>query len=133
MYFLGVKNAQAYTHTLVILFAAYAYWRNKRGEIKESDNYLMVMLATATIPLGLQALNDASGGLYGWWLIIEQIVFMLLGMGISKRFVTMWGLYVAVGAVLYQLRGLGWAALTVLAIFIIGLAMYKIQKYTDKH
>ena len=58
--------------------------------------------------------------------------FMLIGMSIGKRIVTMWGLYVAVGAILYQLRGLGWAALTFLAIFLIGLAVFKIQKYTDK-
>jgi hypothetical protein len=44
---------------------------------------------------------------------------------------TRWGLYVAVAAVIYQLRDLGWAALSVLAIFVIGVAIYMIQK-TDK-
>jgi len=53
-------------------------------------------------------------------------------MSISKKIVTTWGLYAAVGAVLFQLRALGWAALSVLAIFLIGLAVYKIQKNVDK-
>lgn len=132
MYWAGVRNLQAYTHVLAAFFAAYAYWRHRRGEIEQSDQYLMTMLATATIPLALQAISGVAGGLYGWWLLLEQIGFMLLGMTINKRFVTQWGLYVAVGAVLYQLRNLGWAALTVLAVFIIGIAMYQLQKHTDK-
>ncbi len=127
-HFLGIRNVQFYTHAFVLLFGAYAYWRNSRSETQESDDYLKLMFFTATIPLALQALGGTSGGLYGWWLILEQIVFMLLGMEIKKRFITMWGLYVAVGAVLYQLRGLGWAALAFLAVFLIGLAIYRIQK-----
>jgi hypothetical protein len=53
-------------------------------------------------------------------------------MSIERRFVVRWGLYVAVGAVLYQLRGLGYAALAFLALFLIGLAVYKLQKYNDQ-
>jgi len=127
----GVHEVQAYIHVIIANLAIYAYWRAVRGEAKESDNYLMAMLVTATIPLGLQALGGSAGGLYGWWLLIEQIVFMLLGMTIHKRFVTLWGLYVAVGAVLFQLRNLGWAALTILALFLIGLAVYQLQKHDD--
>jgi hypothetical protein len=129
MEFLGVRNPQAYSHVLVALFAVYAYWRHVRQEESKADEYIQLALATATIPLILQALTGAAGGLYGWWLLLEQIVIMLLGMTLNKRFMTMWGLYVALGAVLYQLRNLGWAALTVLALFIIGFAVRKLQKY----
>lgn len=132
MWFLEVRELQAYTHVIVAMFAAYAFWRSERGEAAQSDQYLMYMLAMATIPLGLQALGGQAGGLYGWWLLLEQIAFMLIGMAIKKRIVTLWGLYVAVGAVLYQLRDLGWAALTVLAMFLIGIAVYKLQKHSDK-
>lgn len=131
MAFLGVEAIQAYVHVLVALFAGYAYWRYLRGERMQSDQYLWLALATATIPLAIQAMSGAAGGLYGWWLLLEQIAWMLIGMAIGRRFVTMWGLYVAVGAVLYQLRNLGWAALTVLALFLIGLAIYRLQK-TDR-
>lgn len=132
MWYFGVRELQAYTHVVVAMLAAFAYWRSARGESSQSDQYLMYMLAMATIPLGLQALSGQAGGLYGWWLLLEQIAFMLVGMAIKKRIVTMWGLYVAVGAVLYQLRDLGWAALTVLAMFLIGIAVYKLQKPSDK-
>ena len=40
---------------------------------------------------------------------------------------TKWGLFVSVAAVLYQLRGLGWAALAFLALFVISVAIYKIN------
>jgi hypothetical protein len=43
----------------------------------------------------------------------------------------MWGLYVALGAVLYQLRNLGWAALSFLALFVIGMAIYRLLRSSD--
>jgi hypothetical protein len=46
--------------------------------------------------------------------------------------VTFWGLYVALAAVLYQLRHLGWAALSFLALFIIGMAVYRLMKSVDR-
>jgi hypothetical protein len=106
MWFWGIHALQAYTHVLVLQLGAYAYWRHSRGEIDQSDQYLVAMLGTATVPLALQALGGQAGGLYGWWLLLEQIAFMLIGMATAKRLVTMWGLYVAVAAVLYQLRTL---------------------------
>ncbi len=133
LYFAGLREFQAYSHITATLFAGYAYWRTKRGETSNADNYLMLMLASATIPLIFQAVAGESGGLYGWWLLLEQIGFMLLGMAIHKKIVINWGLYVALGAVLYQLRNLGWAALIVLASFLIGLAVYQLQKHTDKN
>jgi hypothetical protein len=128
LYLGGVREEQVYTHVLVVLFAAFAYWRHSKNQPDQSNSYLYAMLATATIPLALQALSGVAGGLYGWWLLLEEVFFMIIGMAINKKFVVQWGLYVSVAAVLYQLRGLGWAALTFLAIFLIGLAVYKIQK-----
>ncbi|HUP26065.1 MAG TPA: hypothetical protein VM124_00265 [Candidatus Limnocylindrales bacterium] len=133
MWLAGIREVQAYTHVVVATLGLYAYWRAKRGENAQSDQYLMSMLTVATVPLGLQALSGQAGGLYGWWLLLEQIGFMLIGMSIKKRLVTLWGLYVAVGAVLYQLRDLGWAALTVLAMFLIGIAVYKLQRHDLKN
>lgn len=132
MYVLGVENVQAYAHILAALFGLYAYLRFRSGDGVTSDTYLYAMLAVATVPLVLQALSGAAGGLYGWWLLIEQIGFMLLGMLIQRPFVTKWGAYVAAGSVLYQLRGLGWAALGLIAMVLIGLAIYRLQKQSGK-
>ena len=131
-YYVGIVEPQAYVHIVIALFACYAYWRYTLKQVEQSDQYLYAMLIAATVPLTLQAIGSEAGGLYGWWLLLEQIGFVVLGMSISKKFVTKWGLYTAVAAVLYQLRDLGWAALTVLAVFLISLAVYKIQKNVDK-
>jgi hypothetical protein len=127
----GIHELQAYVYVLVAMFGLYAYLRHQKGDHGMSDQYLYWMLLTATVPLALQALGGTAGGLYGWWLLLQQVAIMLLGMFIGKGFVTRWGLYVALGAVLYQLRGLGYAALAVLALFLIGLAIYQLQKHSD--
>lgn len=131
LYVFGVHQLQAYVHVIIATLGLYAYWRAVRHQTEQSDNYLWAMLLVATIPLALQATSSQAGGVYGWWLLLEQVIIMLLGMAIRKRFVTMWGLYVSVGAVLYQLRNLGYAALALLALFLIGLAVYQLQKRTD--
>lgn len=133
LYYFGVREFQAYSHITAMLFAGYAFWRTQRKETVNADNYLMLMLASATFPLVIQALAGEAGGLYGWWLLLEEIGFMLLGMALNKPIVIKWGLYVALGAVLYQLRNLAWAALTVLAAFLIGLAVFQLQKHSDKN
>lgn len=132
MYYHGVTNVQAYTHVIAAVFGLYAYWRGRRNDAVPSDQYLIAMLAAATIPLGIQVIASNSGGLYGWWFLGEQIAIMLLGMALKNRFVTRWGLYVAVGSVLFQLRALAWLSLTLLALFLIALAVYQLQKSDDK-
>lgn len=127
----GVDNTQVYTHILAALFGLYAYWRNRLGDKETSHSYLVAMLCAATIPLGFEVMGGTGGGLYGWWFLGEQVAIMLFGMAIGDRFVTRWGMYVAVGAVLYQLRSLAWLSLTLLALFLIGLAVYRLQK-SDK-
>lgn len=128
LHYYGLRNVQIYAHVLAALFALYAYWRWRRGEHATSDSYVVATLAAVTIPLVLQALGGVSGDLYGWWLLIEQVAIMLLGMLLKKKLMIRWGLYVALGAVLYQLRDLGWAALAVLAVFLIGLALFRLQR-----
>ncbi len=128
MNFYGVANAQAYAHVAAMFSAVYAYWRAKRGEMSASDQYIVVTLGVVTIPLIIQALTGAKGDVYGWWLLLEQVVIMLLGMWLRKKIMVRWGLYVALGSVLYQLRNLGWAALGLVAVFLIGLGIYYLQK-----
>mgnify|MGYP001190412646 CR=1 FL=1 len=128
LHYYGLRNVQIYAHVVALLFATYAYWRWRRGERVTSDSYIRATLATVTIPLVLQALGGVAGDLYGWWLLIEQITIMLLGMILKNKLMVRWGLYVSLAAVLYQLRHLGWAALAVLAVFLIGLAVFRLQR-----
>ena len=131
MWFAGVRNIQAYSHVLAALFVGYAYWRWERGNSETSKSYVYAALATTTVPLVIQALASDSGGLYGIWLLLEMIVIMLIGITFKNRVVTMWGLYVSVGSVLYQLRDLGWAMLAVLAVFVIGVAIYRTSRQSS--
>lgn len=124
----GVHNLQIYTHAVALTFGLYAYWRRRLGDLAVSRNYIVAMLAMATVPLVVQLLAGTAGDLYGLWLIGDQVAIMLLGMALHDRFVVRWGLYVAIGSILYQLRHLGWAAVAVLALFLIGLAIYRLQK-----
>jgi len=128
LHYYGLRNVQVYAHVIAAVFALYAYWRWRRAEHAASDNYIIMALTTITFPLVMQALGGVAGDLYGWWLLIEQVAVMLLGMVLHKKVMIRWGLYVSLAAVLYQLRHLGWAALAVLAIFLIGLAVFRLQR-----
>lgn len=130
----GINDIQIYAHITAALFGLYAYIRHQRGEIGTSNQYLLFMLGTATIPLAIESLSGSGrGNILGLWLLIEQIGFLLLGIGISKPIVTKWGLYVGVAAVLYQLRDLGWAMVAVLSVFIIGVAIFRALRQPDDH
>ena len=127
MWYFGVREFQAYAHALVGLMALYAYARNQIGDFDQSNIYVIFALGVATGPLAIQALSSSSGGIYGWWLILEQIFILILGVSINNKIMIKLGLFVSVAAVLYQLRGLGWAALAFLALFVISVAIYKIN------
>lgn len=129
MYYFGVTNIQAYAHTFAIMFAGFAWWRATNNDSSGSGAYIVSTLAVTTIPLVIQSIFGTAGDLYGWWLLLEQVAFMIIGMIIGKKIMVRWGLYVAVASVLYQLRHLGYMALAFLAMFIIGVAIYQLQKY----
>jgi hypothetical protein len=129
--FLGINEVQVYSHCIAVFFGLYAYWRTVIGDTKNADNYVWALLSTATIPLLLQALGGSSSDIYGILLLIQQVAIMLLGVAIQKRFVVRWGLYVAIGTVLYQLRDLGWAVLSILSLVIIGFAIARALRDTD--
>ena len=83
------------------------------------------------MPLALQALAGESGGSYGLLLIVQQAGFMVVGAITNQKFLLKGGMWVALAAILYQLRGLGWAFLSLLAVVLIGLAIYRLQKHED--
>lgn len=56
---------------------------------------------------------------------------MLLGIITGKRYLTQWGIYVTIGAVLFQMRELEWAVLLIIAISVIGAALYYINRHNQ--
>lgn len=128
LYLQGVENFNIYAHMIAILFGFFAYQRYVLKQSAVADQYIMLALASSTVPLALSSLSSLNGSLYGWILLLEQVLFMVIGIYIGKKLLFRWGLYVGVLSVLFQLRDLAWAALTFLAIVVIAVAVYEIQK-----
>ena len=81
----------------------------------------------------LQTLGDVNDGrVYGIWLLLENILFFLIGITFRIQLITRWGLYVSVGVVLYELRDLGWAMLSILALVLIGVGAYRAMNQPDE-
>lgn len=131
LYLNGVHNVHIHTHLLALFLGGFAVWRNRLGDRKGSSGYVQALFLIATVPMVLQALGGQSGKSYGLILIVQQVGFMLAGVLLNQRFLLKAGMWVALGAILYQLRGLGWAFLTLVAAIIIGVAIYRLQKHED--
>jgi len=129
VYLAGYTNIHIHTHLLAVFFAGFAMWRSNIGDSKGSLGYVQALFFVVTVPLALQSLSGDSGGPYGLLLIGEQVFFMIAGAMLAQRFLLRWGLWTALAAILFQLRGLGWAFLTLLAIIIISVAVYRLQKH----
>jgi hypothetical protein len=129
VYLLGYTNIHVHTHLLGAFLGGFAVWRRSSGDITGGITYIQAAYAVITVPLALAAMGDENGSTYGMMLIAEQVGFMLLGVSIKVRFLVQAGLWTGLAAILYQLRGLGWAFLSLLAIIVIGIAVYRLQKH----
>lgn len=133
LYLSGVHALQVHTHILAVFLAGYAYWRSQLGDSAGARGYVQALFLVVTIPLALQSLGGAAGGNYGLLLIAEQVAFMIVGTLLpaddrGQHFLLRWGLWTGLAAILFQLRGLGWAFLSLLAVIIIAVAVYRLQK-----
>ena len=133
IYTLGVHNIHVHTHLLALFLAGFAYWRYVLQDTDGFQNYIKAVFFVVTIPLAFQSLGSEAGGNYGLILIVEQIMFMAIGSmlppnTLGQHFLLRWGLWTALAAILFQLRGLGWAFVSLLAVIIIATAVYRLQK-----
>lgn len=117
-----VTEVQIYTHMWAAYFALLAWlsYRDKRDD--EKSNFTVVALLIQTLPLAWQALQGDTS--YGLLLLFESVGIMLFGLWVHYPLVSRWGLAVAVGSVLYQLRDLQFFLLVLLGAGIIGLSVY---------
>jgi hypothetical protein len=95
-------QTQLYTIPWAVFFAVLAYRRRDRGH-DVYDMFTAVALAVLTLPLAGQALGE-NGQIYGLLLILEALGLVFLGIGLSYRLITLWGVSTLVLEVLYQLR-----------------------------
>lgn len=128
---LHLTNIVIHAQILAVFLGGFAYWRHAINDKPGEDGYISALFAVATLPLIVQALGGENGATYGLLLIVQQVGFMVLGSIVNSKILVQGGLWVAAGAVLYQLRGLGWAFLAIIAVIIIGVAIYRLQKHGD--
>ena len=130
IYVQGVHETQVYTHLWAGYFAALAYDAHLRKRLEDKKSLTVLALIVLTVPLAYQALlGDTS---YGFLLLAEGVGLVLLGLLMQYRLVTNWGLVVAVGSVLYQLREYQFFVLVLLGLGVIAMAVYLLAKRESK-
>jgi hypothetical protein len=133
LYKLGVEDSQVFTHLWAGYFAVLAWLSHRAGRAEEQKNLVIVALSVLTVPLAFQALGDDSG--YGLLLLFESVAILLFGLWTRYPLISWWGLSVAVGSVLYQLREFQFFVLALLGAGIIGLGVVLLlrqEKNKDK-
>lgn len=133
LYKLGVEESQVFTHLWAAYFAVLAWLSHRDGRTSEQKNLVIVALSVLTVPLALEALADDNG--YGLLLLFESVAILLFGLWARYPLVSWWGLSVAVGSVLYQLREFQFFVLALLGAGIIGLGVVLLlrqEKHKDK-
>lgn len=133
LYKLGVEESQVFTHLWAAYFGGLAWLSHRDGRVSEQKNLVVVALSVLTIPLALEALAGDSG--YGLLLLFESVAILLFGLWAHYPLISWWGLSVAVGSVLYQLREFQFFVLALLGAGIIGLGVVLLlrqEKNKDK-
>lgn len=119
-------NPIIHTHILSALFFLYAYLRSVRGEDISSNQRSMLGSLSLTLPLILAALTEE--GIYSLLLLFEMSGLFIAGILLGRKHMSRIGLYVAIGAIAYQLRSYGYAVVALIAIVVIGFAIHSALK-----
>lgn len=130
LYLVHVREAEVYWHLWALYFAVLAWLSHRSGRTDEKQTFTIFALSLQTLPLAVQAL--AGDTQLGFVLLAESVLIMLLGLGLRYRLVAWWGLAVAVGSVLYQLREFQFFVLVLLGASIIGLGVYLLLRREKK-
>lgn len=123
---LKIKELQIYT----LSWSAYILWLSRYAKEKELDLYYLLALAVATVPLGVEALENQLRGLI---LIGEGLGLVLVGIQLRKKIIWQWGAGVLVIEVLYYMREFllnlpTWAIFGGLGLAILGGSVYLLQR-----
>jgi hypothetical protein len=130
LYLSHVREAEVYWHLWALYFAALAWLSHRSKRSDEKQIFTISALCLQTLPLALRALDGDTQ--LGFVLLAESVLIMLLGLGIRYRLVSWWGLAVAVGSVLYQLREFQFFVLVLLGAGVIGLGVYLLLRQEKK-
>lgn len=130
LYTQALHNVQVYSLMWAAYFAVLTWLADRDKRDEEKKMFTIFALTAQSLPPALLALGgDTATGLA---LLLESILVMLFGLWIRYRLVAAWGLSVAVGSVLYQLRDFQFIVLVALGAGVIGLGVYLLLRQEKK-
>jgi hypothetical protein len=128
LYTYGVRQGQVFTHATAAFVGLLGYLRYKAGEPKSVvDQYVWAAVLIGSVPLVLQALAGSGSG-YSYLALIEHVLLIVAALNYRHKSLVWYGLVVVIGSVMFQLRTYKYAALAVLGTFVIGIAIYYLNK-----
>jgi hypothetical protein len=116
-----------YTHwwALTSGLVAYMYYQ-RTGDKNVAMARAIISLTLFSLPTGFSALIDGTGG-YRTLFLLEHVALAVAGVAVNKRLAVIWGA-VGIGlAVLYMLQGYTYLLLTLIALGLIGVAIWRLS------
>ena len=120
-------NFLVYTHLWATYTAVATYLVSKRANTGDNVQALTyVTLVIFTVPVVLKALDDTST--YSLLLLFEQASLLIAGAVLNKKPLTYWGAAVVVLSVVYMLRSFAYLQLLIIAVILIGYAIFRLTR-----
>lgn len=117
-------NWLVYSHAWAA-YLAYVAWRlRQEGRRQEMYSLTYGALVVFSLPTALRALGDPTA--YGLLLLAEHVALIVLGAITQKKLFTFWGIAVSILTVMYLLRAFGYVQLGIIAVTLIGYAVWRL-------
>lgn len=128
--FSGV-DVLVYSQWWAIVFAGLAYLYYARGDKTHAKTRLIIGLSIFSFFSAITALSEsfAPGALpYKLIFLVEHVALLVVGLVTSKRLLSIWGTVGVVLAVFWMLAGYTYALLSLVAVLLIGFAIYALLR-----
>lgn len=119
-----------YTHWWAAVIGILAYYYYSLGQKDEAKWRGIVALGVITFFTGANAL--ASGGMYQLIFLGEHVTMLVIGLLFTNRILSIWGAIGVSLSVLWMLRGFTYVWLTLIALGLIGFAIWRLLKRDAK-
>lgn len=120
-----------YTHWWAVVFAALAYLYYSRNAHLQAKVRLIIGLVFLSFFTGIAALDLFDSEVpYRLIFLFEHVGLVVAGLLLSKRLLSIWGMVGVVLAVLWLLSDYTFLLLAIIALGLIGFAVYRLAKKT---
>lgn len=122
-------NWLVYSH-MWAAYAAYVAWELSRLGRLDAQSAELLALALLSVPVGLQALAEPMP--YATLLIAEHVVLAITGAALGRSRWIKWSVVMIILALVYLMRNLTYVNLGLIALLLIGYAIYRLQRGTGE-